>query len=347
MTDLEKEDIVSVAQLPYDWDKLENKTVLLSGGTGFIGSFLLDVFRYRNEKYENGIRVVSLSRRGGNSDGTVLYQKADVTNPVVYQGTVDYVLHLASNTHPHQYAEDPVGTILTNILGCEHLLQLAAEKNARFLLPSSVEIYGEGTEAAMDEQCCGYLDCNQARAGYNEAKRTCEALCQSYRKQYGIDFVTVRLGRVFGADRKKDTKAIAQFMEKALADEDIILKSNGTQRYSYCYVADCVSGIIRVLLDGVCGQAYNLSEDDEGMTLAGYAERIAKLAGRKVVYQMEEDEAVSKATYALLNTEKLKGIGWKPLYSVSEGLERTYKIYTDRMEFPVKRYSSADRCSEV
>ena len=124
---------------------------------------------------------------------------------------------------------------------------------------------------------------------------------------------------------------MAQFMAKALAGEDIILKSNGTQRYSYCYVADCVSGIIRVLLDGVCGQAYNLSEDDEGMTLAGYAERIADLAGRKVVYRMEEDEAASKAAYALLNTEKLKGIGWKPLYSVSEGLERTYKIYTDRM----------------
>lgn len=75
MTNLEKEDIVSVAQLPYDWDRLRNKTVLLSGGTGFIGSFLLDVFRYRNEKYEDGIRAVSLSRRGGNSDGTVLYQK--------------------------------------------------------------------------------------------------------------------------------------------------------------------------------------------------------------------------------------------------------------------------------
>lgn len=330
MTDLEKEDIAAVAQLPYDWERLKNKTILLSGGTGFIGSFLLDVFRYRNEQYGDGIRVVSLSRRGGDSDGTVLYKQADVTKPIAYSGSVDFILHLASNTHPKQYSEDPVGTILTNILGCEHLLRIAAEKNARFLLASSVEIYGEGTQAAMDEQYCGYLDCNQARAGYNEAKRTCESLCQSYRKQYGIDFVTVRLARIFGADRKKDSKAMAQFLDKAVAGEDVVLKSSGLQRYSYCYVADCANGIIKVLLDGECGQAYNLSEDDEGITLAGYAERIAKLAGKKVVYQIEAEDAVSKATCALLNTEKLKNIGWKPLYSVSEGLERTYRIYLAR-----------------
>ena len=119
-------------------------------------------------------------------------------------------------------------------------------------------------------------------------------------------------------------------MEKALAGEDVILKSKGLQRYSYCYAADCVSGIMKILLDGTSGQAYNLSEDDEGMTLAGYAEQIAALAGRKVVYRIEEEEAVSKAVYALLNTEKLKSIGWKPLYSVSEGLERTYRIYAER-----------------
>lgn len=330
MTDLEREDIASVAQLPYDWGRLRNKTFLLSGGTGFIGSFLLDVFRYRNEKYGDGIRAVSLSRGGGNSDDTVSYRKADVTEPVAYPGPADFILHLASNTHPQQYSEDPVGTILTNILGCEHLLRLAAEKNARFLLPSSVEIYGEGTEAAMDEQYCGYLDCNQARAGYNEAKRTCEALCQSYRKQYGVDFVTVRIARVFGADRKKDTRAMTQFMNRAVAGEDVILKSRGAQRYSYCYIADCVSGVIKALLDGACGEVYNLSDEDEGTTLAGYAEQIARLAGRKVVYQIEAEEAASKATHALMNTEKLKGLGWKPLYSVSEGLERTYRIYMGR-----------------
>ena len=96
----------------------------------------------------------------------------------------------------------------------------------------------------------GYIDCNNARSGYNEAKRTCEALCQSYRMQYGVDSVVVRLARVFGADNKKDSKAMSQFMEKAVLGEDIILKSKGLQRYSYCYVADAASAIINVLING-------------------------------------------------------------------------------------------------
>lgn len=116
------------------------------------------------------------------------------------------IIHLASNTHPKQYAEDPIGTIMTNIYGCDNLLKLAVEKKARFLLASSVEIYGQGTAIPMNEEYCGYIDCNLARSGYNEAKRTCEALTQSYRSVFGVNAVIARFARVFGADKKHDTK---------------------------------------------------------------------------------------------------------------------------------------------
>lgn len=326
MTELEKIDISRVVELPYAWEKLDNKTILISGGTGFIGSFISDVIRYRNEKYDSNIKVVSLSRRGGSSDKTVEYLKADITQPISYAGTIDYILHLASNTHPKQYGEDPVGTITTNVIGCDNLLKLAVEKKAVFLLASSVEIYGQGTAEPMDEQYCGYLDCNIARSGYNEAKRTCESLCQSYKQQYGIEVKIVRLARVFGADKKLDTKAMSQFMDKAVAGEDIILKSKGKQRFSYCYIADAVSGIVKVLLDGVDGEAYNIANEDDGLSLGGYAEFMADLANKKVLYRIENDEAASRASYALLDIEKIKKLGWKPLYGVKEGLERTYTI---------------------
>lgn len=326
MTSCELEDVEKVASLPYRWAELDNKAVMISGGTGFVGSFLTEVIRYRNKKYGSNTRIISLSRRGGISDSVVDFLKCDITKPISYDGKVDYILHLASNTHPKQYAEDPVGTITTNVIGCDNLLQLAVQKKATFLLASSVEIYGQGTKQAMDEHYCGYIDCNTARSGYNEAKRTCEALCQSYKKQYGIDIRIVRLARIFGADKKQDTKAMSQFMDKAVAGEDIILKSKGNQRFSYCYVADAVSGIIKVLLDGENGEAYNVSAEDDGLTLGGYAEYMAKLAGRKVVYQIEDDESASRASYALLDTSKLKLLGWKPLYTVKEGLERTYRI---------------------
>ena len=323
---LELQDIERIAELPYKWDELNDKTILISGGTGFIGTFISNVIRYRNEKYNSNTKVVSLSRRGGESDQTVEYLKADITKPIIYEGKVDFILHLASNTHPKQYGEDPVGTITTNVMGCDNLLKVAVEKGAKFLLASSVEIYGQGTEAPMNEKYCGYIDCNTARAGYNEAKRTCEALSQSYKQQYGIETVIVRLARVVGADRKLDTKAMSQFMDKALAGEDIILKSKGNQKFSYCYVADAASGIFKVLFDGVNGEVYNISDEDEGITLGGYAEFVAELAGEKVVYQIEDDAAASSASFALLDISKLKALGWEPLYTVSDGLRRTYEI---------------------
>ena len=323
---LELQDIERVAELPYKWDELNGKTIMISGGTGFIGSFISNVIRYRNEKYNSNTKIVSLSRRGGVSDRTVEYLKADITQPIKYEGKVDYILHLTSNTHPKQYGEDPVGTITTNVIGCDNLLKVVVEKGAKFLLASSVEIYGQGTEKPMDEKYCGYIDCNTYRAGYNEAKRACEALAQSYKQQYGIEVIIARLARVVGADRKLDTKAMSQFMDKALAGEDIVLKSKGNQRFSYCYVADAASGIFKVLFDGVNGEAYNVSDDDEGITLGGYAEFMAELAGKKVVYQIEDDAAASRASFALLDTTKLKKIGWKPLYTVSDGLRRTYQI---------------------
>ena len=331
MTNWEQEDIRAVAELPYDWARLSGKTLMISGGTGFIGSFLIDVLRYRNARYHQNIRVVSLSRRGGRSDGTVTCLAADITAPIVYDGPVDYMLHLASNTHPQQYADDPVGTITTNVLGCQQLLHFAAEHGAkRFLLASSVEIYGQGTPEPVDERYSGYIDCNQARSGYNEAKRTCEALCQAYRQQYGIEAVIARLSRVFGADKKQDTKALSQFMGKAVAGEDIVLKSRGAQRYSYCYVADAASALLFLLLDGADGEAYNVADADDGSTLGGLAERIAALAGTQVVYQIAEDAAASRATYALLSTDKIARLGWRPLYTVADGLARTFAIYRER-----------------
>lgn len=251
---------------------------------------------------------------------------------ITHGGPASFIMPLQlGNTHPKQYAEDPIGTIMTNIYGCDNLLKLAVEKKARFLLASSVEIYGQGTAIPMNEEYCGYIDCNLARSGYNEAKRTCEALTQSYRSVFGVNAVIARFARVFGADKKHDTKAMSQFMDKAVLGEDIILKSKGQQRYSYCYIADAVSGLLKLMLDGQDGEAYNISNDDDGLTLGEYAEYIASLANLKVRYEIENNESVSKATFALLDTHKIKNIGWKPQYSVKDGLKRTYMIKKEQL----------------
>ncbi len=327
-TEREKADISRIAALPYRWERLNRRTVLLSGGTGFIGSLLIAVLEERVKVYGEDIRVISISRHGGKDGGIVKHVCADITSPVEIDGDVDYVIHLASNTHPAQYAADPVGTITTNVIGCGNLLELARKKNAeRFLLASSVEIYGNGTETPMPENYCGYIDCNTVRAGYNEAKRVSESLCQSYAAQYGVDCVIARLARVFGADRKADTKALAQFMDKAVDGDDIVLKSEGKQRFSYCYVVDAVSGLLKVLLDGKSGEAYNISDDDSMMMLGEIAQYIASLANRKVIFDIAHAQVgASAANYALLDCSKLDRLGWRPMYTVKDGLAVTFAI---------------------
>lgn len=320
------EEIKKLAETENPWERLSGKTLLVSGGTGFLGSIFSEVISYRNMYYGQNITVINLSRHPRENSGNIFYVKQDIAEPFSVAGRVDYILHLASNTHPQQYASDPIGTIMINVLGCQRLLDLAKIKGSRFLLASSVEIYGDGNGVPMNEQYSGYLDCNTVRAGYNEAKRVCESLCQSYRAQYGVNCVIARLARCFGADlSKKDTKAMAQFLDKSANGADIVLHSRGLQRFSYCYGYDAVGGILKILLEGKDGEAYNVSDDDEGKTLGEYAEFIAALGGVSAVYQIGEDAGASKASYAVLDCAKLKALGWEPLYTVSCGLEASFR----------------------
>lgn len=318
-----------IASLDLPWGKLKNKTVLLSGGTGLIGSLLIGVLKERNLRGD-AISVISLSRRARANEEGVTYLSHDVVQPLDDTVRAEFFLHLASNTHPKQYSEDPVGTITTNAFGCYHLLEAARRSHAeRFLLASSVEIYGDGNGKPLREQDCGKLDCNTARAGYNESKRLCESLCQSYRAQYGVDCVIARLSRCFGYDEKADTKALAQFIAKAVAGEDIVLKSEGKQAFSYCYVSDAVSALLTVLLTGENGEAYNIADDFEGLTLGDYARLIASFAGKEVVFDFDpkKNQGISVSNYAVLDCTKLKALGWTPRWTVSAALKDTYEKY--------------------
>lgn len=328
-TDIEKQDIDLVASLPYKWEKLKNSTILISGGSGFIGSYLIAVIEARNRIYGDNIKVISLSRSKHNNRRDVKFISFDIVNPIEISEDIDYIVHLASNTHPQQYVDDPIGTITTNVFGCHNLLELSRRKGVkRFLLASSVEIYGNGIDKKIKESDCGYIDCNTVRAGYNEAKRLSESLCQSYRTFYNLDCVIARLSRVFGPDWKKDTKALAQFMNKAVNGEDIILKSLGEQRFSYCYVIDAVSGLLKILLEGIDGEAYNLASDDDDLTLSDYAHFIAKLAKTKVIYDNENIQlGASTSQWAIISNEKLKRLNWKPNFTNIAALEKTFNIY--------------------
>lgn len=341
---LYQEDLRLTASLPLDWTKLTDKTIVISGATGMIGRFLIDVLLYKNKNENLGCMVIAMGRSASKAtERFEAYIDRDdfkfICCDICNEGTLkeiekaDYLLHLASNTHPMAYATDPIGTIAANVIGTHNLLKLAVEKHTqRFLFASSVEIYGEnrGDTDTFDENYCGYIDCNTLRAGYPESKRCGEALCQAYLKQNSVDSVVVRLSRVFGPTMQmSDSKAISQFIKRAVEHKDIILKSEGSQLYSYSYVADAVSGIFYCLLKGKCGEAYNIAAEHDSVTLKELSERLAGYVGVKVGFEFPneiEKEGYTKATKAVLNGKKICELGWKPLYNLEIALLRTLRI---------------------
>lgn len=344
ISDLYNECIKAVVSC-IDWKKeFFKKNILIAGATGLIGTVLVDCLIEANRHYKLEMKIVIMSRSEKKafnhfskywSDKDFLFIRGDVNQPLPEIGDFDYIIQAASNTHPVLYSTDPVGTIISNVIGTYQLLEYARKHNIqRFMYLSSVEIYGNGQDVnEFSETDCGYINCNTMRAGYPESKRTGESLCCAYAQQYGIDFVIPRLCRVYGPTmRSDDSKAISQFIKKAVLKENIVLKSNGHQEFSFLYVMDAVYALIWILQNGVNGEAYNVSSEYSDVRLKDIAEMLAGIAGTKVVYELPEEmesRGYSKATKAVLNNSKLKQIGWKELFDIKQGLEMTVNILRD------------------
>ncbi len=347
-------DVAEVGELRLNWEKLKGKSIAISGGTGMIGSFLIDVLMYRNERFNQNTDIYVFGRnkekakeRFGNYDKSIYFNfiEQDINEPIkcvcdgMEIGRVDYVIHAASNTHPVAYASDPIGTISANVIGTNNLLDWATKvKCERFVFLSTVEIYGEnkGDIDKFTEDYLGYIDCNTVRAGYPESKRTGEALCQAYAKQKNLDVVIPRLSRVYGPTMlETDTKALSQFIKKSVSRENIVLKSEGTQEFSYSYVGDAVFAILKILVEGKSLEAYNVASAKSDIMLKDLAKILADYAGTEVVFELPDEvekAGYSKATKATLDISKLKALDWKSKYDIERGLHHTVDILREKLE---------------
>ncbi len=336
------EDIERVIRHIPNMDMLKGKDILITGCTGMLCSPVADILLFLNSEYSFGINVKLAGRseervrdRFSYWEGKYEFVPYDATSPERLDASIhaDYIIHGASNANPSIYTKEPVETMLSNTTGLKVLLDHARDTGCkRLLYVSSSEVYGRKESSdPYPEDFYGYVDILNPRACYPNAKRMAETMCVAYSEEYGTDTVMVRPGHIYGPTiTPSDSRATAQFTRNVANGEDIVMKSMGTQLRSYCYILDCASALLCVLLNGEKDNAYNISNPDSIVSIRDTAEALAKAGGVKVVFDVPTD--TEKKGYNLmdnssLTSDKLQSLGWSAEFSLDEGASRTVELF--------------------
>ena len=316
-----RNDILNVVNLNLPWEKLEGCNVLVTGATGLIGSCLIESLvahpNVRWNVYACGRNEDRARKRFSNmwDDKHFYFVKHDVTQPISCDLQFDYIIHAGSNGSPNFFVSSPVEVMKANLYGVCNLLDYGVGHGLRrFLMVSSGEVYGEGNGCKFEEDYSGYVNPMISRSCYPSSKRAAETLCASYMAEYDVDTVVARPCHIYGPNfTEADNRVYAQFIRNVIKDEDIVMKSTGEQYRSWCYVVDCVSALLHILLKGKSGEAYNIADENSNITIKELAEMIACVGGKKVVIDLPSDS--EKAGYnivkqSVFDTSKLKSLGW-------------------------------------
>ena len=321
---------------------IRDGSILVTGASGLIGSCLVDLLMLAN-KFGRNFDVYALGRSKAKmknrfsafNDSNLLHLvEQDIQMPIEDSVHYDYIIHGASNADPRNYALYPVETMLINLSGAKNVLYYCKNHpTTRSIMLSTFEVYGNADKDVYQESDAGVIDQNMIRSCYPESKRCMEILARSFVEEYGVDAVIGRLCSIYGPTMTKDdSKAHAQFIKNALRGEEIVLKSKGDQRRTYCYVIDAVTGLLSILGKGVTGEAYNISNEESVVTIAEVAETTAMIAGTRVVYDIPDDiekKGFSKPQNCVLDNKKLKSLNWEGKYRISAGLKECIEILKD------------------
>ena len=345
-------DVLELAGAEFvDWDLLKNQTVLITGANGFISSHIVLSMLLRNDLYGDGIKVIALVRNRDRAEekfGALLLRDdlelcvQDVSDPIGAD-RADYVIHAASQASNIQFETDPVGTISANLTGTARALDFARRSNAKStLVVSSLKVYGQvyGSKGFLSEEDEGYLDFTSYRNCYAMGKRASETLAASYIKEYGMNVKLCRPAYIYGASSLDDDRVWAQFIANVVKREDILLKSNGAANRSFCYVTDTAAAMLCVLLRGENGFPYNIAYEKSDTTIRGFARAACEaFPDRKIDlrFQNPDDEREPEtiktplsAEPEILDSTRLKKLGWVPRVDLNEGIKRAVKVLEER-----------------
>ncbi len=345
------EDVERILQdLPDPARTLAGTTVLITGGAGFLCSYLVETLAALNDRGSAApCRVLALDnlltgvpRRlahlAGRSD--VVFLEHDVTRPFPVEGRIDWIIHGASIASPTFYRRHPLETIDANVSGTRRMLDLAREQGARGILClSSSEIYGDPDAASIPtpESYHGNVSCTGPRACYDESKRLSETLCATYARTFATPVKVVRPFNVYGpGQRLDDGRIIPDLMTAALGRKPIVLFSDGRATRAYCYVSDAVRAIWHILFGGAAGEAFNVGNDQRETSVRDLAETLRAVAGPPEL--VIEHRTSADQHYLTDNPQrrcpdlrKLRAhFPWRPQISLADGLERTLRSYREQ-----------------
>lgn len=337
-----------ILELDLPWELLKDKKVLVTGANGMIASSFVEAIMEANERKGLKTQVYALCRSEEKAkrrffkyfdNETFHLVVQDVVVPLNIDIDFDYIVHAASSAYPEAMNKYPVDIMKANFIGTLNLLEYSQKcSNCRFLFVSSSEVYGENFEDVelFSEDNPGRVAFSRFRACYPESKRASETLCHCYKKQYDADIVITRPAFIYGKNILDDnSRADVYFMRQAMNKKDIVMFSKGEQIRSYCYVKDCISGMLYILLKGESGETYNIGDPDCVVTLHDYAQKIADVGGVKLIVDEKEKPdglVFLKTTKLILDTTKLKSLGWKITYNLDAGLKDIFEEWAEEYE---------------
>ena len=311
-------------------------TIVVSGAAGFVGSHVCDFLiskGYRVIGVDNLITGAEANLRQLSGESRFEFVRHDIVQPLSLPGRVDAVMNMASPASPKDYLAHPIETLNVGSIGTRNMLELALVHNARFLLTSTSECYGDPHEHPQSETYWGNVNPVGPRSCYDESKRFAEAITMAYHRKHGLRTTIARIFNTYGPRMKLDDgRVVPAFMGQALNGEDITLFGDGSQTRSFCYVSDMVDGLCRLLF---CDDPYpvNLGNPHE-MTIAEFAEAIRKLSGAasQLVYRPLPEDDPRQRQPDISKARRL--LGWEPKVPFDEGIARTYEYFQSVQAVP-------------
>lgn len=348
MSKIMKQDIESIILTELGWENFINSTIFITGATGFIGSYLISSILERNKIYAESTKIIAAVRNVSKAeivfgdykgDKNLLFYIGDITSSISYTQNIDYIIHCASNAAPDKYQSDPVGTMTINLEGTKNVMSFAFEKKVKKVIYiSTLEVYGRtSVKNTISENDFGFISSTNVRSCYSESKKCSELLTYCYGSQYGIPVCIARLSYVYGAGMDiNDAKVCAYFARSVVNNNDIVLKSAGTQKRSYTYISDVITGIFTILAKGQNGEAYNVSSSKSVITITDFARLHSEVFPEKKIKVLfdiptaTEEKGFSFIQDAVLNSNKLEMLGWNPVVSLSEGIRRSVLFFSGK-----------------